>query len=253
MSADIADATWISLVLAPFVGSFLATVVVRMPHGESVALGRSHCRACGHQLAPVELLPLLSWLWLRGRCRVCGSAIGALYPAVEVATFAVAAWSLWIVDGWQVWASCALGWTLLTLAAIDWRDGVLPDVLTLPLAAGGLAMAAAGSVFAITDHLLGAAAGFAAFAGISLVYRWIRHREGLGLGDAKLLAAAGAWLTWRGLPSVVLIAAVSALLVVGGRALLAGERPSASQRLPFGPYLCLGIWLTWLYGPLSWR
>lgn len=250
MTADIADATWFLLVIAPFVGSFLATVVVRLPLGESAAAGRSHCRSCGHQLTAIELLPLVSWLWQRGRCRACGSTIGPLYPAFEVAALVIAAWSLSVVEGWPVWPTCALGWTLLTLAAIDWRDGILPDRLTLPLVAGGLVMAAAGSVFAITDHLLGAAAGFAAFAGIAAIYRRIRHREGLGLGDAKLLAAAGAWLSWAGLPSVVLIAAGSALLVVGLRALV-GEQLSAGQRLPFGPTLCLGFWLTWLYGPLA--
>ena len=121
---------------------------------------------------------------------------------------------------------------------------MLPDALTLPLAAGGLLLAWNGPAF--VDHILGAVAGFAVFAAAAWAYRRIRGREGLGLGDAKLLAAAGAWVAWQGLASVVFIAAVAGLGVALARAAASGRTPAASDRVPFGATLALGLWLVWL-------
>jgi leader peptidase (prepilin peptidase) / N-methyltransferase len=100
----------------------------------------------------------------------------------------------------------------------------------------------------VVSHLVGALAGFAAFAAIAFVYRRLRRREGLGLGDAKLLAAAGAWLGWQALPGLVVIAAVCALAVALARA-VTGDRLSATTRIAFGSYLALAFWLVWLLGP----
>jgi leader peptidase (prepilin peptidase)/N-methyltransferase len=237
------------LVAAPVIGSFLAVVALRLPQGRTVLFGRSACDACGATLGPLELIPLASFAWQRGRCRHCGAKIDPLHPAMEAAALAVAVCAALVTSGWIVVASCALGWTLLTLAAIDWRTGFLPDVLTLPLIAAGLGVAYAIDPTAIWDHVIGAAAGFLAFAALSEIYRRLRGRDGLGLGDAKLLAAAGAWLAWSALPTVVLYAAFIGLaLVLLRRA--RGETLTATDRLAFGPALAAGIWLVWLYGPL---
>ena len=142
-------------------------------------------------------------------------------------------------------ASLLLGWPLIALAAIDIRIYRLPDALTLPLLATGLASTALLAPERLTDHLIGAAAGYAALAGVAWVYRRARGREGLGLGDAKLLAAGGAWLGWQALPSALLIASVAGLALLGLQAWRSG-RVSLSSRLAFGGPLALAIWVRWL-------
>jgi leader peptidase (prepilin peptidase) / N-methyltransferase len=237
------------LLIAPFVGSFLGVVVERLPAGRPIALARSSCDHCGATLGARDLVPLLSWLARRGRCG-CGKVrLGAFYPGIELAALAVAVSATLVVPGWLLWASLALGWTLLVLAAIDLRHYLLPDALTLPLIAAGLAVAWLIEPARLGDHALGAAAGFIGFAVIAWSYRRLREREGLGRGDAKLLAAGGAWLGWQALPSVVALAAAVALAVALAGALL-GAKLGATTRIAFGPYLALAIWLVWLYGPL---
>jgi leader peptidase (prepilin peptidase)/N-methyltransferase len=240
---------WLPLLVAPVTGSFLGVLITRLPAGEPVALSRSRCGWCGHPLGLRDLIPLLSWLASQRRCRHCGSPVSWFYPNIEIASMAVAAWAATEVSGWLLWATCGLGWMLLALAVIDARHMLLPDVLTLPLAGAGLGIAAVLQSGIPIDHGIGLAVGFVSLFLLARAYRAVRGREGLGLGDAKLLAAAGAWVSWQGLPSVVLIAGLSGLLFVLVQAGVSG-RPSGSHRLPFGPHLCLGTWLVWLYGPL---
>jgi len=242
---------WLWPVLAsPFVGSFLGVLVVRLPAGRAVTGGRSVCDHCGHPLGPLDLVPIASWVALRGRCRHCGAKFTALPLVIELGAVLVALWAASVSDGLALWAGCVLGWTLLSLAAIDFRDGILPDVLTLPLIVAGLAATYFLTPWQLLDSAIGAVAGFVIFASIRWLYRRLRGREGLGLGDAKLLAASGAWVAWDGLPSVVLIGAAAGLaiaLVMSRRS----ERLALDQQLPFGPALCLGTWLVWLYGPIT--
>ncbi|MEI9988933.1 MAG: A24 family peptidase [Rhizomicrobium sp.] len=239
----------IAIVVAPFVGSFLAVVIMRLVGGRSIVTGRSACDACKHILGPAELIPLLSFVFQRGRCRHCGAPIDALHPVVEIGATTVAVWAAIVTSGWIVAASCILGWTLLTLAAIDWRTGLLPDILTVPLIGAGLLTAFLIDGPALGDHLIGAAAGFAGFVALAGIYSRIRGRAGLGLGDAKLLSAAGAWLSWIALPSVVLLAALFGMaLVLVER--FRGRTIEATSRVAFGPALAAATWLVWLYGPL---
>ena len=234
------------LLFSPFIGSFLGVVIRRLPLGRPIVLTRSACERCGHVLAARDLVPLLSFAWLRGRCRFCRAGIPVFHLGIELAAMAVAAWAI-LADGpgdtARVWADCALGWTLLTLAAIDTEHLRLPDVLTLPLVMAGLAVTALLEPDAATDHAVAAVLGFAAFAGLAALYRRLRGREGLGLGDAKLLAAAGAWVGLAGLPAVVVTGAVLALLVTLGL-----RRDGGSAPIPFGPYLALGTWVVRLHG-----
>ena len=224
-------------------------VILRLPEGRPIALGRSVCDRCGRTLGVADLIPLASWLRTRGRC-ACGEArLGLFYPAIELAALAVAASAVPVFGGWPLIASLALGWTLLTLAAIDLGHYWLPDRLTLPLIAAGLVVAWPIDPTRLGEHLIGAAAGFLAFAGIAWAYHRLRGRAGLGLGDAKLLAAAGAWLGWPALPGLVATAGVLALAVALVRA-GSGARLAAATRIAFGPYLALALWLFWLCGPL---
>lgn len=248
MFEAITPATLTAIVAAPFVGSFLATLALRLPAGRGLG-GRSECPACATTLGPRDLVPLLSWVLSGGRCRHCGARLGAFYPLVELAALMLALWAATEFDGWRLWAICGLGWALLALAIIDARHFLLPDGLTLPLIPAGLAVAWLNGTAALIDAALGALAGFAVFAVVAVVYRRLRGREGLGLGDAKLLGAAGAWVSWFGLPSIVLVASLTALAATLARAARAGRLDSAAP-VPYGAYLGLATWLVVLYGPL---
>jgi leader peptidase (prepilin peptidase)/N-methyltransferase len=238
------------ILLAPFIGSFVGTLAMRLPAGAALILGRSRCDRCRHSLGALDLVPVLSWAVAGGRCRHCRAAVSVFYPAIELAALAVALWAALTVPDEQLWVACVLGWFLLALAVIDYRDYLLPDMLTLPLVALGLGAAYLDEPASLPAYAIGAAAGFAAFLLIGLAYRRLRGREGLGTGDAKLLAAAGAWVGWQGLPSVVLLGAVASLGLVLLQG-LAGRDVRLDLRIPFGPGLCLGLWIVWLHGPLG--
>jgi leader peptidase (prepilin peptidase)/N-methyltransferase len=188
-------------------------------------------------------------MWLKGRCRYCHEEIGYFPLAMEIAALGVAAWAATETSGWILAAGCLLGWWLLLLAVIDWRTFLLPDVLTLPLAVAGITVSYAIAPRALADHLIGAFAGFFAFAALAFVYSRVRKREGLGLGDAKLMGALGAWLSWQGLPSALLFGAFAGLAFVLARSAVR-RRLKPSDPIPFGAFLALGGWLVWLYGPL---
>ncbi len=183
-----------------------------------------------------------------GKCRYCAARISWFYPAVEAACALIALWGVVIVQPGVVLQTCLLGWTLLVLAAIDWRTMTLPDVLTLPLTVAGLLAVGLYDPPSLPEHAAAAMAGFLAFAGIAYLYRRLRGRDGLGLGDAKLFAAAGAWLGLAGQWSALLIATVTGLVWTGF--LVWRRGPALDTRLPFGAFICIGIWLVWLYGPL---
>lgn len=239
-----------AVAVSPFIGSFLAVVAARLPAGASIVVGRSRCSHCGRALSLRDLAPILSWILLRGRCRQCGAAIGRRELALELAALGVALWAAFVVEGWLIWPTCLLGWALLTLAAIDMQHLVLPNAITLPLIAAGLAVAWLLDSASLWHHLAGAAGMYLAFRAVSAGYRRLRGRDGLGLGDAKLAAAAGAWTSWTGAPGVVLWACAAAFAFVLWRA-LRGQSVRARDRIAFGPYLSLGTWLIWLYGPLA--
>jgi leader peptidase (prepilin peptidase)/N-methyltransferase len=217
------------LLAAPFVGSFLGVVIERLPAGRPVLLSRSSCDACARTLRPRDLLPIVSWIAQRGRCPYCRAELGAFYPAIELAALAVALSTAWLLPGWLLLTSCALGWTLLCLAVIDHRHFLLPDELTLPLIPAGLVVAWLIVPARLPDHMMGALAGFVAFALISFAYRHLRGREAL--------------------PGVVLIGALSALTLALARS-VAGGTLSATMRIAFGSHLALAIWLVWLFGPV---
>ena len=237
------------LLIAPVIGSFLGTVIRRLPEGRPIALSRSQCETCGTALTPRDLVPLLSWLLSRGRCRHCGHAVGWFYPGIEIAALAVALISL-AVDGMpRAGLDCLFGWWLLTLGWIDLRRWVLPDVLTLPLLVAGLIEAVLFEPENLLDHALGAAAGYLSLRAVARAYRLLRGREGLGGGDAKLLAAAGAWIGVMALPQAVLGAALTGLAAAGVLH-LCGERMHARAAITFGPFIALASWALWLWGPL---
>lgn len=237
------------VVLAPFIGSFLGVVVARAETPESIVFGRSVCALCGNGLRAWELIPLGSWIALRGRCGSCGQSIGVFPLVIELGALVVAAWSALVFSGALLWASCILGWALLALAAIDLKYFLLPDFITLPVIVAGLLTTWVFAPSMLSLNAAAAAAGYAFVVILRHLYSRLRGLEGIGLGDAKLLAAAGAWVSLSGLPTVILLGALTGLAY----ALLRKGRTGAlspTQRVPFGTFLCLGTWIVWLYGPL---
>ncbi|HYC98457.1 prepilin peptidase [Brevundimonas sp.] len=227
------------------VGSFLGLVSLRLPAGEGVVAGRSRCQGCDRRLGWPDLVPVLSYLALRGRCRTCRSAIPARYPMLELAAAAVGLWAaLATATPLEAGLTALLGWQLLLIAAVDLEHLWLPDRLTLPLLATGLVAAAAVEPVTLPDALLGAAAGFAALWLLGVAYRRLRGRDGLGGGDPILFAAGGAWVGWQGLPFVLLIASLAGVSLVVARR-LAGSEVASNDRVPFAPLLGIGIWLVW--------
>lgn len=245
---------WLALLIsAPFIGSFLGTVILRADHLRSLVTGRSACDACKTPLAPFDLVPIVSFLATRGRCRHCGAPLGLFYPLIESVAIIPVAWSALYLDGWLLVGSAVFGWTLIVLSWIDLRTLRLPDALTLPLLAGGLAAAYFFDRENWLGHLVGSVAAYGAFASIAFVYERVRGREGLGMGDAKLAAAIAAWISWEGAASAVLLAALIALCAILALR-ITGREMTAQTRIPFGPFLAAGAWIVWLYGPLvpSW-
>jgi leader peptidase (prepilin peptidase) / N-methyltransferase len=244
-------AAWSAVLVAPIIGSFLGVLVRRLPEGRPIAWARSHCEGCGAVLRSRDLVPLFSWVATRGRCRFCARTLGWFYPGIELAAVAVAVAAVAVdggaaaMAGGAVWLDCLLGWWLLALGWIDIRRWLLPDVLTLPLIIAGLAAAIAFDPDGLADRALGAAAGYLALRAIAIVYHALRGREGLGQGDAKLVAASGAWVGASALPQVILAAALAGLLAAAGLR-LAGLRLGPGSALPFGPFLALATWIVWL-------
>ncbi len=252
------------------IGSFLNVVIHRLPlilerswraeaaellgvpaaaPGERIGIAtpRSRCPACGHAIAWHENIPLLSYLWLRGRCSACSARIPLRYPVVEVLTAA-----LFAAIGHRFGAQpvtllwCAFAAVLVALAAIDWDTTLLPDGLSLPLLWGGLIASAAGWTVPLPTALWGAVAGYLSLWAVYWLFKLTTGKEGMGYGDFKLLAALGAWLGWPMILPIVLGASVIGTVV--GIAMKLGTSLREGRYVPFGPFLAGGGLVVMLAG-----
>lgn len=228
------------------IGSFVATLVIRWPQGRSVLRGRSRCDGCDAVLAPRDLVPLVSGVLARGRCRRCGSAIDRLHWRIEALALAIGVTAGLAVPGPAALAGAVFGWLLLALAALDVTEFWLPDALTLTLALAGLAAGLLGIDPPPADRLIGGAGGFGALWAIAVGYRRLRRRDGLGGGDPKLFGAIGLWLGWRMLPVVLFLAALTGLAVVLAT-MLRGRAARLDDRAPFGALLAVAAYPAWLF------
>jgi leader peptidase (prepilin peptidase)/N-methyltransferase len=256
-------------VLGLVVGSFLNVVIYRLPlmleaqwaeaireqgpdshttlqtpKSFNIAVPRSHCPHCGHELSWSENIPVLSYLVLKGRCSQCHSAIGWRYPVIELLTSVLFVWSFsrYGMSGAALaWAGFAAA--LLTLAAIDADTTLLPDAITQPLVWAGLLAASLGlSDASLSTALWGAVAGYLFLWSVYWLFKLITGKEGMGQGDFKLLAGLGAWLGWPALLSLVLIASITGAIV--GIWLRVRQRLPEDGYIPFGPFLALaGLWV----------
>ncbi|WP_242137436.1 A24 family peptidase [Sphingomonas sp. TREG-RG-20F-R18-01] len=227
------------------IGSFIATIVVRWPEGRSVVHGRSACDGCGVALGARDLVPLLSALVARGRCRTCGARIDPLHWQIELTALVIGVAAGLVAPGVAGAAGAVFGWLLLTLGALDVVAFWLPDGLTGTLALAGLATGALGVMPLLLNRVIGGVAGFVALWAVGAGYRLLRGRDGLGGGDPKLLGAIGLWLGWRMLPTVVLFAALAGLgiAVLGA---LRGRPTTLADRMPFGALLAIAAYPAWL-------
>jgi leader peptidase (prepilin peptidase) / N-methyltransferase len=222
---------------------------VRLPLDEPVLMGRSRCRHCDTPLKPRDLVPVLSWLALGGRCRFCDAPISLRYPLVEGAALLIMFWAWTVLSGPLLLITCLLGWSLLLLCLLDGEHFWLPLPLSLALLKSGLIVALFLPDAHWADHLIGAVAGFSFLWLLAFLYRRLRQRDGLGDGDPWLFGAAGAWVGWQGLSSVLFIASFSGIALAMALR-WRGHGAGALLKLPFGPPLALGLWMVWLYGPL---
>lgn len=237
--------------LGLIVGSFTAAVSVRLPRDEGFVAGRSRCMSCQKPLKAWHLVPVVSWLALRGRCGHCGARIAWRYPVIETAAALIGVWAALHGSSWLLVAATALlGWQLLLIAIVDGENFWLPDGLTWPLIVTGLGASWLIGVETLINAAIGAVAGFTTLWLIGWVYKRVRGRDGLGGGDPFLFAGAGAWVGWMGLPSVLLWASAAGFSVVAAR-LLMRRSVAGTDRLPMGVFLAIGIWMTWLHGPLG--
>jgi len=216
-------------------GSFAVTAGVRLSRGESPFIGRSHCDACGRTLGFAQTVPLLSYAGLRGACAGCRARIDPVHFAGELAGAGVIAASLFAGDALRSLLLAGLGLGLIAASAVDAKVRRLPDVLTVPIAALGLALAALQGWSALFAGGVAAAVAAALLLALRGVSRRLRGDPGLGLGDVKLVAALALWL---GTATPWLVAGAS----LAGLGLMAVARP-ADGRLPFGPSLALAAWV----------
>lgn len=235
------------LVLAgPFVGSLLGVLIMRLPEGRPVVIGRSACDACHQPLGPLDMIPLASYAIQRGKCRYCGVRIAPIHPLIELAALGVSLWAAMATTGAMLIAACVFGWMLLAIALTDVRSGVLPYALTTPLAAFGLFASVRIAPYALLDHAIGAACGFALGAMIVLTLSALSNAKQT-LAGAALLGAIGAWVSWQGLPYVI---GASIILIVATAVVRFWTAAIPPLRQVLGAALAISAWLVWLYrGP----
>ena len=260
---------WLALVLGLCVGSFLNVVIHRLPlmmerewtaqcaelRGEvapdhaplNLSQPRSRCPACGHAIRALQNIPLLSFLWLRGRCAACSARISWRYPLVELfCGLATAYCALHFGFSFAAAAAMLFVWLMIAATGIDFDTQLLPDSITLPLLWLGLLVNLIGGPVDLRSAVIGAMTGYLFLWSVYWMFRLVTGKEGMGYGDFKLLAALGAWLGWQALVPIVLIASVAG--AVAGLALIARGDHARDTPIAFGPWLAIAGWLVMLWG-----
>ena len=207
----------------------------------------SCCPHCNHPIRPWENIPLLSYLFLRGRCAHCQGAISPRYPLTELACALISAWVAWRFGfGWQAGAVLVLSWGLLAMSLIDADHQLLPDVLVMPLLWLGLIVNGFGLLTTLPEALWGAVIGYMSLWSVFWLFKLVTGKDGMGHGDFKLLALLGAWGGWQILPMTLLMSSLVGVVV--GLILMRLRKSHASAPMPFGPYLAIAGWIALLWG-----
>ena len=263
------------LVLGLLVGSFLNVVIHRLPkmmendwrqqcldflHPDdavktaesplpkyNLVVPRSACPACGHKISAMENVPVISYLFLRGKCSGCKAPISIRYPIVEALTGIASAYTAWRFGvSWTAAFAVLYIWALVALTFIDADTTLLPDDITLPLMWLGLLVNMAGLFTDLPSAVAGAVAGYLILWSVYWGFKLLTGKDGMGYGDFKLLAAIGAWLGWQMLPLVILVSALVGTVVGVAGIILQGRDRGA--KLPFGPYLAAAGFIALFWG-----
>jgi leader peptidase (prepilin peptidase)/N-methyltransferase len=271
LSANPATFAGLCAVLGLVVGSFLNVVIHRLPkmlerqwQAECAELqGRtseqpptynlvvppSACPACNHPIRPLQNIPVLSYLMLRGKCSACAAPISLRYPAVEIVSALLTAYiGFRFGTSWTALATMVFGWAMIALAIIDLDTFFLPDSITLPLVWLGLLAQLAGLYprVGIEAAVIGAVAGYLSLWSVFWLFKLATGKEGMGYGDFKLLAAIGAWMGWKALPLVILLSSLVGAIV--GICLIVARRQGRDVPIPFGPYLVVAGLIALFWG-----
>jgi leader peptidase (prepilin peptidase)/N-methyltransferase len=234
------------------IGSFLNVCIYRLPLRRSIIWPASACPSCARRLAWYENVPVVSWLVLLGRCRTCRASISSRYPIVEALTgtlFAAAWW--YFGPGWLLASRLILGCALIVLFAIDLEHQLLPNVITVPGIVVGFALSFLTGL-GWSSSLIGIVIGGGILLGIAEAYYRVRHEEGLGMGDVKMLAMIGAFLGWPATLMTLMMGSLAGSIV--GVLIIVLRRGDMKYALPFGTFLAMGAALSATIGPnlLSW-
>jgi leader peptidase (prepilin peptidase)/N-methyltransferase len=262
----------VAIVLGLVIGSFLNVVIYRTPlllmrrwrqdcqelvggatadtgpkEKFNLATPRSRCPHCGHPITALENIPVLSYLWLRGKCSACRQAISVRYPAVELLTAILSGLTAWHFGfGLAGLTALTLTWALIALAFIDIDHQLLPDVMVLPLLWVGLLLNLNGTFTGLQTAVIGAVAGYLSLWLVFHLFKFVTGKEGMGYGDFKLFALFGAWLGWQSLPLIILLSSFIGALI--GITLIVFRGRDRAQPMPFGPYLAAAGWVALLWG-----
>jgi leader peptidase (prepilin peptidase)/N-methyltransferase len=264
---------WLSLAILVglVVGSFFNVVILRLPrmmirdwrheakacleaYGDadvddniSLAFPNSHCPTCKAPIKAWQNIPVISYLWLKGKCGQCQAPISIRYPIVELVTAVLTGLTLWVVGLTPLgFALVLMTWVLIILTVIDLDHQLLPDQLTLPLLWLGLGFNLYQGHVPLDEAVLGAMAGYLSLWSVYWLFKLVTGKEGMGYGDFKLLAALGAWLGWKMLPVVILMSSLVGAIV--GLSLIAVLGRDRNVPIPFGPYLAAAGWIAALWG-----
>lgn len=259
----------ISLLLGLMVGSFLNVVIYRLPimmekewaaqcaelsgqepeHAPvfNLSTPRSRCPHCQHAIGALENIPVISYLFLGGKCKSCRTPISIRYPVIEALTgflSVVVAWQFGY--SWGCLAALLFTWSLIALTFIDLDHQLLPDKITLPLVWLGLFTNLFGLFTDIYSSVIGAIAGYLTLWSVYHLFKLVTGKEGMGYGDFKLLAALGAWMGWQYLPMIVLLSSLVGAIV--GISLILLKNHQRDIPIPFGPYLAAAGWIAFIWG-----
>lgn len=261
----------VATVLGLLVGSFLNVVIYRLPvmmerdwrsecqqylgirpeekqePSFNLMVPRSRCPNCNHPISAVENIPVLSYVFLGGKCRECRTRISLRYPAVEIVTGTITlVMAMHFGVTLQTLLAVILGWSLITLTLIDYDHQLLPDSITLPVMWLGILSNTFGLFTSLHSSLYGAVAGYMVLWTVYIVFKLVTGKEGMGHGDFKLLAMLGAWMGWQVLPLTIVVSSLIGSIV--GISLILFRGHSRAQPIPFGPYLAVAGLIAFLYG-----
>jgi leader peptidase (prepilin peptidase) / N-methyltransferase len=232
-----------------FLGSdnIVATAKLEPAPKFNLVTPNSTCPSCGHKIKPWENIPLISYLFLRGKCSACKTPISLRYPIIELVTGILSVIAIYTFGVNATGLAClVLTWCLIALTMIDVDTQLLPDNITLPLVWLGLIVNYFGLFTSLESSLIGAIVGYLSLWSIYWLFKLLTGKEGMGYGDFKLLAAFGAWLGWQMLPQIILLSSLVGAVIGIGMIVIRGRDKNIP--IPFGPYLAIAGWIALMWG-----